>query len=117
MNLTINGCRLNVEDLGPRDAPVIIAHHGGGGIGSLQEPKDTFGPLTFVAALWRKDADAIAHYGQIHGIEAGDTASLAELVRERTRPVGVEERTGIMAQADALMGKVMAMALPKAFRV
>lgn len=45
MELTINGCRLNVEDLGPKDAPVIIAHHGGGGIGSLQEPKDTFGPL------------------------------------------------------------------------
>ena len=45
MELTINGCRLNVEDLGPRDAPVIIAHHGGGGIGSLEEPKSTFGPL------------------------------------------------------------------------
>ncbi|MEO3937621.1 alpha/beta hydrolase [Dermatophilaceae bacterium Soc4.6] len=45
MELTINGCRLNVEDLGPRDAPLIIAHHGGGGIGSLQEPRDTFGPL------------------------------------------------------------------------
>ncbi len=88
-----------------------------GGHKALVMDKDTFGPLTFVAALWRKDADAIAHYGQIHGIEAGDTASLAELVRERTRPVGVEERTGIMAQADALMGKVMAMALPKAFRV
>ncbi len=45
MDLLINGCRLNVEDLGPRDAPLIIAHHGGGGIGSLHEPKDTFGPL------------------------------------------------------------------------
>ncbi|MBO1766637.1 alpha/beta hydrolase [Allobranchiibius sp. GilTou38] len=45
MDLLINGCRLNVEDLGPRDAPLVIAHHGGGGIGSLAEPRDTFGPL------------------------------------------------------------------------
>ena len=45
MDLLINGCRLNVEDLGPKDAPLVIAHHGGGGIGSLGEPRDTFGPL------------------------------------------------------------------------
>lgn len=45
MDLTINGCRLHVEDLGPRDAPLVIAHHGGGGIGSLEEPKATFGTL------------------------------------------------------------------------
>jgi proline iminopeptidase len=34
MNVTINGCELNVEVLGPGDGPVLIAHHGGGGIGS-----------------------------------------------------------------------------------
>ena len=45
MDVTINGCRLNVEVLGPDDGPVLIAHHGGGGIGSLAEPKATFGPL------------------------------------------------------------------------
>ena len=45
MDVTINGCRLNVEVLGPEDGPVLIAHHGGGGIGSLAEPKATFGPL------------------------------------------------------------------------
>lgn len=45
MELTINGCRLTVQDLGPRDAPLVIAHHGGGGIGSMKEPLDTFGPL------------------------------------------------------------------------
>jgi proline iminopeptidase len=45
MQLKINGCLLNVKDLGPRDAPLVIAHHGGGGIGSLREPEDTFGPL------------------------------------------------------------------------
>jgi proline iminopeptidase len=45
MIVTINGNDLNVEVLGPPDAPVLIAHHGGGGIGSLAEPKATFGPL------------------------------------------------------------------------
>ena len=45
MDVTINGCRLNVEVLGPEDGPVLIAHHGGGGIGSLAEPKATFGTL------------------------------------------------------------------------
>jgi len=43
--VTINGCQLNVEVLGADDAPVLIGHHGGGGIGSLAEPKSTFGPL------------------------------------------------------------------------
>jgi proline iminopeptidase len=45
MNVTINGNELNVEVLGADGAPVLIAHHGGGGIGSLGEPKATFGPL------------------------------------------------------------------------
>jgi len=45
VDVTINGCRLNVEVLGPESGPVLIAHHGGGGIGSLAEPKATFGPL------------------------------------------------------------------------
>jgi proline iminopeptidase len=45
MDVVINGCRLNVEAFGPEDAPVLIAHHGGGGIGSLAEPRATFGPL------------------------------------------------------------------------
>src|SRR5262245_50243180 len=45
MFVTINGNGLNVRVLGPEDAPVLIAHHGGGGIGSLGEPKATFGPL------------------------------------------------------------------------
>jgi proline iminopeptidase len=39
MIVTINGNDLNVEVLGPEGAPVLIAHHGGGGIGSLAEPK------------------------------------------------------------------------------
>ena len=45
VRVTINDNELNVEVLGDKDAPVLIAHHGGGGIGSLEEPKATFGPL------------------------------------------------------------------------
>ena len=45
MDVTINGCRLNVELSGPEDGPVLIAHHGGGGIGSLEEPQTAFGPF------------------------------------------------------------------------
>jgi proline iminopeptidase len=46
VRVTINDNELNVEVLGDDNAPVIIAHHGGGGIGSLEEPKSTFGPLS-----------------------------------------------------------------------
>ena len=45
MDVTINGCRLTVELYGPEDGPVLIAHHGGGGIGSLEEPRTAFGPF------------------------------------------------------------------------
>jgi len=45
MIVTVNDNDLNVEVLGDEGAPVMIAHHGGGGIGSLGEPKATFGPL------------------------------------------------------------------------
>ena len=45
MKVIINDNELNVEILGEDNAPVLIAHHGGGGIGSLGEPKATFGPL------------------------------------------------------------------------
>jgi proline iminopeptidase len=80
MFVTINGADLNVEVLGPEGAPVLIAHHGGGGIGSLAEPKATFGPLAdelrvvvfdargcgrsgggppFSHAQWAADVDAV----------------------------------------------------------
>ncbi len=45
MFVDINGASLNVKVFGPEGAPVLIAHHGGGGIGSLAEPEATFGPL------------------------------------------------------------------------
>ncbi|PRX97281.1 alpha/beta fold hydrolase [Allonocardiopsis opalescens] len=45
MFVQINGNRLNVEVLGAEDAPVLIAHHGAPGLGSLAEPRASFGPL------------------------------------------------------------------------
>lgn len=46
MIVNINGADLSVEAYGHEDAPVLIAHHGGGGIGWLAEPRQTFGPLS-----------------------------------------------------------------------
>jgi proline iminopeptidase len=46
VRVVINDNELNVEVLGDPGLPVLIAHHGGGGIGSLGEPKATFGPLS-----------------------------------------------------------------------
>ncbi len=45
MFVDINDNRLHVEVLGPDDAPVMIVHHGAPGLGTLAEPKKSFGPL------------------------------------------------------------------------
>lgn len=45
MFVEINGNRLNVEVLGEPGRPLLIAHHGAPGLGSLNEPRTTFGPL------------------------------------------------------------------------
>jgi len=83
MRVVINDNELNVEVLGEEGAPVLIAHHGGGGIGSLAEPKATFGPLAdkyrvvvfdargcglsegkppFSHAQWAADVDALREW-------------------------------------------------------
>lgn len=46
MFVQINGNKLNVEAMGPEDAPVMIVHHGAPGLGSLAEPKSSFGPFS-----------------------------------------------------------------------
>lgn len=57
MWLTINGAKLYVEVLGEgKGKPVLIAHHGGGGIGSYHEPKATFGPLSDIFQVVVYDA-------------------------------------------------------------
>jgi proline iminopeptidase len=45
MLVEINDNKLNVEVMGPETAPVIIVHHGAPGLGSLAEPRASFGPL------------------------------------------------------------------------
>lgn len=45
MLVEINGNRLNVEVSGPEDAPLLVVHHGAPGLGSLAEPRASFGPL------------------------------------------------------------------------
>jgi proline iminopeptidase len=83
MRVRINDNELEVEVLGAEDAPVLIAHHGGGGIGSLEEPRATFGPLAewfrvivfdargcgrsegkppFSHAQWAADVDALREW-------------------------------------------------------
>jgi proline iminopeptidase len=56
MFVQINNNRLNVEVMGPDDAPVMIVHHGAPGLGTLAEPKASFGPLSDVYKIVVFDA-------------------------------------------------------------
>jgi proline iminopeptidase len=100
MLVQINDNRLNVEVLGPDGAPVIIVHHGGSGIGSLAEPKASFGWLAdtfrvvvydarscgisegkppFSHAQWAADLDGVRQWlgvGQIIAAGAPTAGSL-----------------------------------------
>jgi proline iminopeptidase len=82
MRVTINGCELNVEVTGPKDSPVLIAHHGGGGIGSLAEPRATFGPLSDRFRVVTFDARGCGYSEGIppysHGQWAADVDGLRE---------------------------------------
>ncbi len=79
--------------------------------------KDMFSPLAFVAALWRKDCKTIAAMAHIHGIELADKRALEAEIIARTRPIGVAERTGVLARADEAWSYLMALAMPARFRV
>lgn len=46
MFVEINNNKLNVEVMGPEDAPLMIVHHGAPGLGSLAEPRASFGPFS-----------------------------------------------------------------------
>jgi len=45
MRVTINGAELEVDVQGPADAPVLIAHHGGPGIGDRTDYTTAFAPF------------------------------------------------------------------------
>lgn len=88
-----------------------------GGHKAVVVDKDAFGPLAFVAALWRRDYRVIAANAHLSGIDTNDTAGLEAIVKERTRPVDMAPRAGLSAKVDDMLGAVMARALPKTFHV
>lgn len=88
-----------------------------GGHEAVVMHKEIFGPLAFVAALWRRDYPAIASAARLRGIEPTDTDALARIVAERTRPIDGCERTGMAAQVDTWISRAMACALPTSFTV
>jgi proline iminopeptidase len=56
VRVDINGNPLEVEVLGPEDAPVMIVHHGAPGLGSRAEPRTSFGPFQDVMRIVIFDA-------------------------------------------------------------
>jgi hypothetical protein len=88
-----------------------------GGHKAIVMQKEQFGPLALMAALWRKDYAAIARHAHLHDVPRDNAEELARIVGERARPIGAAERTGISARIDAIVSRVMAVALPKSFAV
>jgi fatty acid desaturase len=88
-----------------------------GGHPAIIMQKEQFGPLAFMAALWRKDYAEIARHAHLHDVPDGNAEELARIVGERARPIGAVERSGILADIDAIVSWVMAAALPKSFVV
>jgi hypothetical protein len=87
-----------------------------GGHPAVVMQKEVFGPLAFVAALWRRDFASVAASAKL--ARGGESrGELARLVHERTRPIGGAVRTGMAARIDAVLGRAMALVLPTAFRV
>lgn len=89
----------------------------GGGHPAVLIEKDKFGPLAFMAALWRKDYPEIARYAHVHDIPDGNAAELARVLEVRARPIGAAERMGTLADVDDAVSRAMAWALPKSFVV
>ena len=85
------------------------------GHGAVLMQKEVFGPLAFVASLWRRDYDAIAAHAHLAGVDANDKTALAAIVAERTGAIGETERTGSMLALDRLVSRAMALTLPKVF--
>lgn len=90
---------------------------GDGGHQAIVLHKDVFSPLTLIAALWRCDHAAIAAHARLTGVAQSDQTALAQIVRQRTRPIGVPERTGLAARLDRGFSALMARALPSRFHV
>ncbi len=87
-----------------------------GGHDAVVFQKDMFGPLAFVAALWRRDFHTVATYARLRGIESDDDR-LAQIVFERTRPIGLAERAGFFAWLDQSYSWLMSWTMPTRFSV
>lgn len=90
---------------------------GEGGHPAIVFQKDTFAPLAFVSALWRRDYDAIAASAHIRGIDRSDREAMRAEIHKRTLPIGAALHEGVPAQIDALWSRLMSMAMPVRFRV
>jgi proline iminopeptidase len=106
MFVTVNGARLNVEVLGDDHAPVLIAHHGGGGIGSLAEPRSTFGPLSDLFRVVVFDArgcgrsEGVPPYS--HAQWAADVDGLREWIGAETIVIAGGSYGGFIAMEYAI---------------
>jgi proline iminopeptidase len=117
MFVEINGAGLNVEVLGKKGRPVLLAHHGGGGIGSLAEPKATFGPLADLFQVVVFDArgcglsEAVPPYS--HAQWAADVDGLREWIGAEQIVIAGGSYGGFIAMeyASAYPGRVRAMIL------
>ncbi len=88
-----------------------------GGHAAIVFQKDTFAPLAFVAALWRRDFQTIAAAAHVRGIDRRDLEGAAVELRRRTLPIGADVRTGFAARVDDRWSRLMALAMPVRFRV
>ncbi len=106
MRVNVNGADLEVELSGPEGAPLLIAHHGGGGIGSLAEPRRTFGPLADVFRVLVFDArgcgrsEAVPPYS--HAQWAADVDALRDWAGAETCVVAGGSYGGFIALEYAL---------------
>lgn len=87
-----------------------------GGHPAIVMQKDQFGPLAFMAALWRKDYPEIAKYAHVSEVPQ-DSAEMARIVGERVRPAEAGEPSGFIAAIDNVVSRAMAASIPKRFAV
>ena len=87
-----------------------------GGHAAVVMQKEMFGPLTFVAALWRKDYADIARYAHVDDA-AWNADALVRARRQMRAPSARRKRKGLLADIDAVVPRAMAAAMPKSFTV
>lgn len=113
MFVEVNQNRLNVEILGSQGAPVVIAHHGGGGIGSLEEPKRTF---SFLSSRYRVVVFDARGCGRSEGREPISHAQWAADVDGLRQWIGAEQIVIAGGSYGGFIAMEYAIAYPKRVR-